>query len=221
MREKKPGFFLKTRFLTSFLAEGRDKKPGSSCDVPIAKNPVPCIALDVPEPSRGVVKGCLCTNGTNGTYGTNGTARTAWRGQFDSLSYVASSSGATRALLLLAEAGSICITISEQVVTETERAVARKVSQALPYYRQALRATSLRIVRDPSPEEVAFHADIISHAADVPIVVAAMNAQVDYLVTFNRRHFIDDASVAARSGLRIGTPAEGLAWVRERLNRAD
>jgi len=130
---------------------------------------------------------------------------------------VVSSSGATRALLLLAEAGSICITISEQVVTETECAVTRKVSQALPYYRQALRATSLRIVRDPSPEEVAFHADIISHAADVPIVVATMKAQVDTLVTFNRRHFIDDASVAARSGLRIGTPGEGLAWVRERL----
>jgi hypothetical protein len=38
---------------------------------------------------------------------------------------------------------------------------------------------------------------------------------VDYLVTLNRRHFIDDPAVAARSGLRIGTPGDALAWMRE------
>ena len=46
-----------------------------------------------------------------------------------------------------------------------------------------------------------------------------MKAPVDYLVTFNRRHFIDDTGVVARSGLRIGTPGDGLAWVREQLAR--
>ena len=133
---------------------------------------------------------------------------------------VVSSSGAARALLVLAEADSIAITISEQVVVETEQAVARKVPQALPYYRQALRITDLYIVHNPTPEDVALHGDIISHQADVPIVVAAMNARVDYLVTFNRRHFIDDPGVAARSGLPIGTPGDALAWVREQLDRA-
>lgn len=38
---------------------------------------------------------------------------------------------------------------------------------------------------------------------------------VDYLVTLNGRHFIDDPAVAARSGLRIGTPGDALAWMRE------
>ena len=133
---------------------------------------------------------------------------------------VVSVGGAARALLLLAEAESISITISEQVVAETERAVARKVPRALLYYRQALRATGLNIVPDPSPEEVASHGDIISHQADVAIVAAAMKAQVDCLVTFNRRHFIDDPGVAARSGLRIATPGDTLAWVREQLGTA-
>jgi predicted nucleic acid-binding protein len=130
--------------------------------------------------------------------------------------------GAARALLLLAEAGSLTVTISEQVVAETERAVARKVPQALAYYREALRSTGLRIVRDPSPEEVAAQRDMIVHQADVPIVIAATKAEVDYLVTFNRRHFIGDASVAARSGLRIGTPGDALFYVevlREGLPR--
>jgi predicted nucleic acid-binding protein len=128
---------------------------------------------------------------------------------------VVSPNGAARALLLLAEAGLVTITVSEQVVAETERALARKAPQALAYYREALRGTGLRIVRDPSPREVKAHQDIVAHQADVPIVVAAMRAGVDYLVTLNWRHFIDDPGVAARSGLRIGAPGDALAWVRE------
>jgi predicted nucleic acid-binding protein len=132
---------------------------------------------------------------------------------------IASASGASRALLLLAEVGQVSITISEQVVAETERAIARKIPRALSNYREALRATGLRIVGDPPPQEIDTHKDIISHQADVPIVVAAMQVQADYLVTLNRRHFIDDPDVGARSGLRIGAPGDALAWVRERLKQ--
>lgn len=132
---------------------------------------------------------------------------------------IVSATGASRALLILSEAERIGITVSEQVVTETERALARKVPQALSYYREALRSTGLRIVRNPAPDEVTAQRDIIAHLADVPIVVAAMKAQADFLVTFNRRHFIDDPGVAERSGLRIGTPGDALDWVREQLTR--
>ena len=56
-----------------------------------------------------------------------------------------------------------------------------------------------------------------TEAPDVPIVLSAMMAQVDFLVTFNRRHFIDDPGVAQRSGLRIGDPGDALTWVRQQL----
>ena len=128
---------------------------------------------------------------------------------------IASTTGAAPALLALAEAGLITLTVSEQVIAETERSLARKVPAALPVYRQALRSLGLRIVRDPTPEAVVAHQDWMTHLADVPILVAAMQAGVDYLVTLNRRHFIDDPAVAGRSGLRIGTPGDALAWVRE------
>ena len=129
---------------------------------------------------------------------------------------VVSPDGAARVLLLMVEAGLVTVTVSEQVVAETERAVARRVPQALPYYREALRSTGLSIVRDPSPEEVEADQDIIARQADVPLVVAVMRADVDYLVTLNRQHFIDDSDVAVRSGLRIGAPGGALAWVREK-----
>jgi predicted nucleic acid-binding protein len=127
---------------------------------------------------------------------------------------IASSTGAARVLLLLAETQHITITISEQVVVETERAIARKAPKALDDLRQAILASKAQIVHDPAPEEVRAQRNLISHPADIPIVMAAMRIQADYLVTLNRKHFIDDPEVARQSGLRIGTPGEALEWVR-------
>jgi predicted nucleic acid-binding protein len=128
----------------------------------------------------------------------------------------ASETGAARALLVLAEAGQLDLVVSEQVVVESERTLARKLPGALPAYRPLLLATRLTIVRDPAPEATAAHQGLIAHEADLPVLVAAMGAGADYLVTFNRRHFLDDPGVAARSGLRIGSPADALAWLRTR-----
>lgn len=107
------------------------------------------------------------------------------------------------------------------MISETERALARKAPAVLPYFREALRSTGLRIIRDPSPEEIQVHQNIIKHQVDIPIIVAAMKAGVDYLATLNRRHFIDDPGVASRSGLRIGTPGDALHWVREQGSLLD
>jgi predicted nucleic acid-binding protein len=120
---------------------------------------------------------------------------------------IVSAGGAARALLLLAESGHITVIISEQVLAETERAIARKTPRALGDLRQAIRASRARIVHAPSAEAVASHPHLVSHAADIPIVLAAMQARVAYLVTLNRKHFIDDPTVAEMAGLSIGTPA--------------
>jgi len=136
---------------------------------------------------------------------------------FDSSALIAgiiSASGAARALLLLSEAGAIAITISEQVIAETERNLARKAPAALPFYRETVRASRIRIVKDPPAAEVAASRNLISHEADVPILVAAMVVKTGCLVTLNRRHFIEDPEVARHSGLRIETPGDALAWVR-------
>lgn len=130
---------------------------------------------------------------------------------------IVSATGAARALLLLSEIGHITVTISEQVVTETERAIARKVPSALNDLRQAILASKAQIVRNPSPKEVRANKHLISHPSDVPIALAAMKAEVDYLVTLNRKHFTEDSGVAIRSGLRIGTPGDALNWVRSQM----
>jgi hypothetical protein len=48
-------------------------------------------------------------------------------------------------------------------------------------------------------------------------LLAAIKARVDYLATHNRKHFLNDPTVTEKSGLKIGTPGDVLAWLRERM----
>jgi hypothetical protein len=47
---------------------------------------------------------------------------------------------------------------------------------------------------------------LIRHASDVPVLLSAMEAKPDWLLTHNTRHFTQ--AVAVRCGLRIATPGE-------------
>lgn len=132
---------------------------------------------------------------------------------------IVSANGAARALLLLAEIGRVDLLISEQVVAETERAIARKAPGVLGEVRQAILGSQARILSDPDPQEVHLHLDWMTDPTELLILLAAMHGRVDYLVTLNRRHFLDDAQVAQRSGLRIGSPGEALAWVSGQLSQ--
>ncbi len=121
----------------------------------------------------------------------------------------------------MAESDQITITLSEQVVTETERTMARKVPQALADLRAAILASKAQIVQDPAPEEVRENLHLISSPADVPILLSAMKAKVDYLVMHNRAHFIDDQDVAIKASLKIGTPGDALVRVRGQISSTE
>ncbi len=139
---------------------------------------------------------------------------------FDSSALIAgiiSERGAARVLLLLAEDRRIEISVSEQVIVEVERNIARNIPKILPLMREFIRETNLTIQKDPSREEVHEHLNWIKHLADVPILVSAVKTQVDFLVTLNTKHFLDDPEVTLRSGSRIGTPGDALTWVRQQM----
>ena len=130
---------------------------------------------------------------------------------------ILSSSGAARVLLVMSEIGQIEVFISEHVITESERSLARKVPHALPEFRQSIRDAQPKILQNPTQQEIRDHLYLIGDPEDVPILLAAMKAKVDYLATHNRRHFIDDPTVAEKAGLKISTPGDVLAWLRENL----
>jgi len=127
---------------------------------------------------------------------------------------ILSSQGGARALLLLAEDGKIQLVVSEQVIAEVERNIARKIPAVLSDAREMIRASCVRIVRNPTLSQLGLYRDWMKHTVDIPILVAAMTARVDFLVTLNTRHFMDDPGVSRLSGLRIGTPGDAIAWLR-------
>ena len=141
---------------------------------------------------------------------------------FDSSALMAgiiSDKGAACALLLLAEDQRIVISVSEQVIVEVERNIAKKIPKILQLARQMIRASNVIIYKDPSKEEVIHHLNWINHQADVPILVSAAKAKVDFLVTLNTKNFLDDPQVTFSSGLRIGTPGDALSFVRNQMSR--
>jgi predicted nucleic acid-binding protein len=130
---------------------------------------------------------------------------------------VLSSAGASRVLLVMAEMGDIDLLINEHVIVECERSLAKKVPEALPELRQTIKDAGLKILKDASPKEVQASLYVISDPNDAPILAAAIKAKVDFLVTHDRRHFLDDPKIAKKSGLQIGTPGDALAWLKQRM----
>ena len=128
-----------------------------------------------------------------------------------------SESGAAHVLLNLGESQDIVLTVSELVILESERSMAKKAPSNLNDLRSLMRSSNLRIVENPTKAEVEANLYLINDPNDVPILLAAMKAKVDYLATHNRKHFLDDPKVAERSGIKIGTPGDVLAWLRENL----
>lgn len=129
-----------------------------------------------------------------------------------------SETGAAHVLLQLGESEDILLTISEMVIVESERSIAKKSPRNLNDLRKLIKTAKLRIVNDPSSKQVEANLYLIEDPNDVPILLAAMKAKVDYLATHNRKHFLDDPKVAEKAGLKIGTPGDVLAWIRENLN---
>jgi predicted nucleic acid-binding protein len=128
-----------------------------------------------------------------------------------------SESGAAHILLNLGESKDIVLTVSELVIWESERAMAKKSPGNLNDLRSLIKSSNLKIVENPSRKEVEANLYLIKDPNDVPILLAAIKAKVDYLATHNRKHFLGDPQVAERAGLRIGTPGDVLAWLRENL----
>jgi predicted nucleic acid-binding protein len=131
---------------------------------------------------------------------------------------IISETGAAHVLLQLGETEDVVLIISEVVINETNRSIVRKSPENLEDVQEEVARARIQIVPDPPDEEIQANLYLMDDPNDVPILLAAMKAKVDYLATHDHKHFLDNPKVAERSGLKIGTPGDVLAWIRENLN---
>lgn len=94
--------------------------------------------------------------------------------------------GASREILRESIRGNVSLILSDFVKVEAERNLTRKRPDGLSVFNVILEAVDFALV-NPTSEEVA-EAAKYTVLKDAPIVAAAKKAQVDYLVSFDRKH---------------------------------
>lgn len=125
---------------------------------------------------------------------------------------IVSPTGAAREVLRLCEAGVVELLVSRQVLTEADRNLSAKLPALIPDYRHLMHRMSPTLVEDPTHREVAQARRVIHHK-DAPLLAAAISAEVDYLITWNTKHF-HTSPVMRAVRFRIATPGEFLEEFR-------
>jgi hypothetical protein len=135
--------------------------------------------------------------------------------------------GAAKAVLILATIRTrFAVVLAEAVEREVQRAIATKTAGLDPAAARAIGASvagwlaRVRLERQPLPSEEAIRAHaarvlpILRHVNDLPVVVSAIQARPDWVVSTNREHWSD--ALGVRTGLRIAAPYEFLGQLAPR-----
>ena len=121
---------------------------------------------------------------------------------------VNSVTGASATILDLCEARVLQMVVSRQVLIEADRNFAAKFPQLVGRFRQFMHNLAPLMVEDPTPESMEKAATIIDRK-DAPILAAAENANVDFLITLDKRHFLNPKT-RQKVMLKVVSPIEFL-----------
>jgi uncharacterized protein len=123
-----------------------------------------------------------------------------------------SAKGHSRDLLILAAREEITLVVSNLVLEETRRNLSSFAPDILPYLDQIIEAIPFEYVR-PNKREVIDAAKQVE-LKDAPIVAAARKANVDFLVSLDKKHLLGKPKVAEFAGTPIITPQEVISVIR-------
>ncbi len=121
---------------------------------------------------------------------------------------VNSVTGASATILDLCEARVLQMVVSRQVLIEADRNFAAKFPQLVGRFRQFMHNLAPLMVEDPTPESMEKAATIIDRK-DAPILAAAENANVDFLITLDKKHFLNPKT-RQKVMLKVVSPIEFL-----------
>jgi hypothetical protein len=132
--------------------------------------------------------------------------------------------GLDRAVLSICAARITRLVLAEAVKAEVEQNLlnhatalgAQEAEEVLDDYIDLIRLARPEIVPYPSKAAVLASRRLIAHQADVPVLVSAMQAQPDWLLTHNQKHFTPE--VAMRANLNIGSPADFFRSIAQGLS---
>ena len=125
--------------------------------------------------------------------------------------------GGGRMVLKLGEAGAIRLLVSPQVMRELEGALRRKAPQAMGALALILERSGVEITESPPKETIEDAFKLLGHLGDARILAAVLTDDVDYFITLDKEHFLDNQALREAIPIPIGTPGDFLAWFRENI----
>jgi predicted nucleic acid-binding protein len=128
-----------------------------------------------------------------------------------------SAEGGGRMILKLGEAGAIRLLVSPWVLDEIEGALRRKAPDMLGHLTLLLDRSGVEVASSPGPETVRDSQALAGYPGDAQVLAAAWSAGVDYFVTLDRKHFLDNLALRDNVPFPVGTPGDFLAWYRGQL----
>lgn len=129
-----------------------------------------------------------------------------------------SATGGSTLAILFCETKMIDGFISPEVVKEIKLVIERKFPEKKKQFEKILTETNLRSIKLKDKKLITRAKKWIKDPNDAPILAAAKQANVDYLITLDIRHFIKDPNVTKKSGMRILTPGDFLEVVKQMFN---
>jgi len=111
------------------------------------------------------------------------------------------------------------LVLSPFVIDEARKHISRLFPQVIDQFDTVLSASNYEEIPDPSKEELAAHAGLVRDREDIPVALAAINAQVDYLISQDKD--LTDPSEPIHQYLTVLLPGtflhEHMGWTSDQL----
>lgn len=118
--------------------------------------------------------------------------------------------GASALVLELARRGKLAVVASRLVLREADRNLRRKTDpKTLKAFHRFLKGTKIDVPPFVTAQILERYEAHI-HPKDAPILAAAMEAEVDYLMTLDRKHFLTPKALSSSKRVKILTPGDFL-----------
>jgi len=108
---------------------------------------------------------------------------------------VISSSGGSFRLLTESKTRNLKLYVTRYVIEEVDRALVVKYQEMQSTFQYYLRNLPFLIIKNPSAHLVLKYINIVSQE-DAPIIAASLKSRADYLLTFDRKHFLNNKTLA-------------------------
>ena len=132
------------------------------------------------------------------------------------VSAVYSALGASRLILKLGEIKMVALWVGSRVVGELDSVLERRSPDGKALLALLLDRSGVSISAAPDSGNLALAQDAIGYPPDARVVAEALQAQVDFFVTFDRQHILGNPRTS-RLPFLVGTAGDFVSWYRARL----